>query len=119
MSESQPTTQNSEIGAAAEEARSRWLAASEHVSSLAAQLFQPGDGYGDPDARENDVHRLQSARENAERLFREYHDIDRQYIQSEMLKLQRSQRLATWASFAVAAVVGAATIVNIVVGLLK
>lgn len=36
-----------------------------------------------------------------------------------MLDLQRSQRLATWASFVVAAAVGLATIANIVVALLK
>lgn len=36
-----------------------------------------------------------------------------------MLGLQKSQQRATWASFAVAAVVGVATIVNIVVTLLQ
>ena len=37
----------------------------------------------------------------------------------KMLALQRSQRLATWASFAVAAVVGVATVVNILVAIFK
>ena len=92
-------------------ARSRWLVSSEQASKLSADLFQPGSGYGDPDARLADEHRLRSAKEDAECLFREYFDLDRQRIDSEMLKLQRSQRLATWASFAVAAVVGAATVV--------
>lgn len=118
MDKSLSTTRNSE-GAPVSVARSRWLAASERASSLAAELFQPGSGYGDPDARIADMHRLDSTRAEAERLFREYHDLDRQHIQSEMLELQRSQRLATWASFAVAAVVGIATIVNTVVALLK
>jgi hypothetical protein len=58
------------------------------------------------------VRSLESAKHEAERLFREYHDLDRGYIESEMLKLQQSQRLATWASFAVAAAVGIATIVQ-------
>lgn len=100
-------------------ARARWLTASEHTSKLSSDLFQPGSGYGDPDARFNDEHPLQSAREEAERLFREYHDLDRQQVETEMLELQRSQRLATWASFAVAAVVGATTVVSIVVALRK
>ncbi len=100
-------------------ARSRWLKATEHTSRLAAELFQPGSGYGDPEARLTDEHRLQSAKDEAERLFREYHDLDRQHMESEMLELQRSQRLATWASFAVAAVVGLATIVSTVVALFK
>lgn len=101
-----------------EEARKRWVAASEYASKLANELFQPGSGYGDPDACANDEHRLQSAREEAERLFREYHDLDRKEIEVKMLKLQKSQHLATWASFVVAAVVGIATCVSIIVSLL-
>ena len=100
-------------------ARARWLEASQRASQLAAELFQPGSGYGDPDARQADEHRLQSAREDAERLFREYHDMDRRWLEFEMLQLQRSQRLATWASFAVAAVVGAATVVSTIVALFR
>ncbi len=100
-------------------ARNRWVRASEQASKLAAELFQPGSGYGDPDAQRADEHRLLSAREEAERLFREYHDLDKRRIESEMLELQRSQRLATWASFAVAAVVGAATVVSTVIALLE
>jgi hypothetical protein len=69
------------------EARSRWLAASESASHLATKLFQPGSGYGDPDARRADEHRLQTAKDEAERLFREYYDIDKRHIESEMLKL--------------------------------
>jgi hypothetical protein len=101
------------------EARSRWLAASENASNLAAKMFQPGSGYGDPEARMADEHRLQTAKDEADRLFREYYDIDKRHIESEMLKLQRSQRLATWASFFVAAAVAIATIINIFVILLK
>ena len=100
-----------------EAARSRWLEASEVASNLAAEFFQPGSGYGDPDARAADQHRLQSARLDAERLFREYHDLDRRDMELKMLDLQRSQRLATWASFAVAAVVGLATVVSTLVAL--
>ena len=112
MNHSQPKPCRSELVAAA---RSRWLTASESASNLAAELFQSGSGYGDPDARKADEHRLQSAKDEVERLFREYHDLDRRQIESEMLELQRSQRLATWASFAIAAVVGIATVINIYV----
>lgn len=99
-----------------EEARKKWVAASEHASKLANKLFQTGSGCGDPDARANDEHRLQSAREETERLFREYHD--RKEIEVKMLKLQKSQHLPTWASFVVAAVVGIVTCVSIIVSLL-
>lgn len=100
-------------------ARSRWLSAGDHASKLAAELFQPGSGYGDPDARLADEHSLQSAKEEADRLFREYNDLEKRRIESKMLELQRSQRLATWASFAVAAVVGVATVVSTVFALLS
>lgn len=99
--------------------RSRWIEASERASKLAAELFQPGSGYGDPDARAADEHRLQTARHDAERLFHEYHDLDRREMERQILALQRSQRLATWASFAVAAVVGLATVVSTLVALFK
>lgn len=66
-----------------------------------------------------DEHRLQTARHEAELLCREYHDLGRQETELKMLSLQKSQQLATWASFAVAAVVGVATIVGTVVTLLK
>ena len=98
-------------------ARRRWLEASDYASQLASELFQPGGGYGDPDARAADEHRLQSARHEAERLFREYHDLDRRDLELMMLKLQRSQQRATWASFVVAAVVGLATVISILVAL--
>ena len=102
-----------------EGARLRWREASERASRLAAELFQPGSGYGDPEAKAQDEHRLQSARLDAERLFREYHDLDRRDMEYKMLELQRSQRLATWASFVVAAVVGLATVVSVLVALNK
>ena len=84
--------------------RARWIEASERTSQLAAKLFQPGSGYGDPDARAADEHRLQSARLEVERLFREYDDLDRRNRESKVLELQRSQMRATWASFSVAVV---------------
>lgn len=104
-------------GVAVDDAYSRWLRASKDASDLAAELFQPGSGYGDPDARFADMHRLESARLKAEKMFREYNELYRRHIETEMLKLQRSQRLATWASFAVAAVVGIAAVVQVVVSL--
>ncbi len=102
-----------------EAARSRWIDASELASQLSREMFQPGSGYGCPGAESQDVHRLQSSRNEAERLFREYHEFDKRYMESKMLELQRSQRLATWASFAVAAVVGFSSVVANLVTLLK
>ena len=100
-----------------EEARGRWYEAATRASELAQTLFQPGTGYGDPDARLADEHRLHTAREEADRLYREYSDLDRIRIDNELLTLQRSQRFATWASFALAFAVGAATIVHVIVAL--
>ena len=102
-----------------ETVRFKWIEASESATRLASELFQPGSGYGDPEAKAQDEHRLQSARLDAERLFREYHDLDRRDMEYKMLELQRSQRLATWASFVVAAVVGLATVVSVLVALFK
>lgn len=79
-----------------EQARIRWLNASESASSIASELFHLGSGYGDPEARNQDEHRLQSARHEAERLFCEYHDLDRREMDAKLLELQKSQRLATW-----------------------
>lgn len=111
----QPRLENDDVQAA----RGRWLSASESASRLAAELFQPGSGYGDPEARAADEQRLQAARHDSERFFQEYHDLDRRNIELKMLELQRSQRLATWASFTVAAVVGLATVVGTLVELFK
>lgn len=102
-----------------EAARARWMETSASASKLAAELFQPGSGYGGPGARAADEHRLQSTRLEAERFFREYHDLDRRDMELKMLDLQRAQRLATWASFAVAAVVGPATVVSTLIALFK
>ena len=101
------------------QAKERWQTASEKASKLASGLFQPGSGYGDLEARLADEHKLQTAKEEAERLYREYNDLDRSLIDEEMLALQRSQKRATWASFVVAAAVGIATIVQIVLALIK
>jgi len=112
-------SQGKELSSNVEDARVRWLETSEQASQLATELFQPGSGYGDPDAKAADEHRLQSVRLDAERLFREYYDLDRREMEIKLYELQRSQRLATWASFAVAAVVGLATVVSILVALFK
>lgn len=104
-----------EVGAS----RASWLAASRRASELASELFQPGSGYGDPDARAQDEYRLDSARREADRLFHEYNDLERRETGRQLLALQRSQQRATWASFAVAAVVGGATLVSVLVSLFK
>ena len=110
-----PRDRNNDV----EASRERWLSASERAPQLAAELFQPGSGYGDPDARTADEHRLQSVRHDSERFFREYHDLDRRDMELKLLALQRSQRLATWASFTVAAVVGVATVISTLVTFFK
>lgn len=104
--------------AAIEQARARWLAASECASAAAAQMWQAG-GYGCPDALLEDQHRRDAARLDAERLFQEYQDLDRRWVQQQMLRLQRSQQLATWASFSVAVAVGIATIAGIIAQIVK
>ncbi len=98
----------------AEEARCRWLAASDRAGVLAADMYRPGTGYGCPEAEQEDKHQLETARAEAERFFREYQDLERRDTQRQMQRLQRSQQLATWASFCVAAAVGLATIASIV-----
>ncbi|MGB4072192.1 hypothetical protein [Pseudomonas sp.] len=101
------------------DARERWLSASECATKIAAELFQPGSGYADPDARAAEEHRLHLARHEAERLFREYHDLDKRETEGRIFALQNSQRLATWASFAVAAVVGIATVADVLIRILN
>lgn len=54
------------------DAQLRWQDASAEASRLANELFQPGSGYGDPGASETDQRRLDAARGEAERLFKEY-----------------------------------------------
>ena len=89
------------------------------MSAIAAELFQPGSGYGCPDAEMQDRHRLETARRETDRLFCEYQDLERQHTGQQMLHLQHSQLLATWASFCVAAAVGIATIVQVFVQIVR
>lgn len=100
-------------------ARTNWLDASEQASILAHELFKPGSGYGNPEARSQDEHRLNTARFEADRLFRHYDALDRQLTGNKMLALQSSQRLATWASFAIALAVGVTTIADLAFKLFK
>ena len=99
-------------------ARAKWIRASDAASSLAKSMHQSGSGYGDPDAQIQDEHRLQTARHEAERLFREYDDLSRQETDLKLMALQNSQRRATWASVAVAVVAGVAAIASVVVAVL-
>jgi len=118
MSQIEESSRKQDAGSV-EDARTRWLEASERASRLSAQLFEPGTFGGGAIALEEIVHGAETARAEAERLFRDYHDLDRQRIESEMLELQRSQRLATWASFTVAALVGIATVAQTLLAFLK
>lgn len=61
-------------------ARARWQVAAERVSQLASQMFQPGSGYGEPQAQLEDEHHLYAAGHDAERFFEEYNDLYRRYI---------------------------------------
>jgi hypothetical protein len=101
-----------------DDARQRWRRASSHAADLAASHFGPGTGYS-PDARDEAEREIREARLEADRLFAEYDDLDRRSLQRTMLELQRSQHRATWASFAVAAVVGTATVLSVVVALIN
>jgi hypothetical protein len=89
------------------------------VAELHSSLFQPGSGYGSPDEFRNDEQRLVAARAEAVECFQDYQLLERRKIDLRILSLERSQTLAAWSSFSVAAVVGAATIVNIVLTLTK
>lgn len=101
-----------------ETARVRWLEARRRYSELADNYLRPGNGYGDPFTQQSAAHQVETARNEAESLFLEFQRLDRRDVDSTMLKLQRSQHLATWASFVVAAVVGLATVVSTLVALL-
>lgn len=102
-----------------DEAHARWRSASASASKLGAELFAPGSGYGDPDALMADQHRVQAAKDEAERLFQDYDALSRRFSDERMLALHRSQHRATWASFTVALVVGVATVWNIIVELMR
>lgn len=106
------TTKIDPVLAEIEKARCRWVAACEQAT--AAAMVLTSSGYGDPDALRQDEYQVTVARADAERLYREYQDLERRHTQQQMLQLQRSQQLATWASFCVAAAVGVATIVGII-----
>lgn len=93
-----------------DEARARWIAASRRASELSAELFQPGSGYGHPDALAADQHKLQSFKDEADRLFQDYEALARRLNDEKTYSLQRSQTLSSWASFSVAFVVAIATI---------
>lgn len=95
-------------------ARERWHEANKSASEMAGKLFQLGSGYGAPEARAADEHQLQTLRDEAERLFKEYCDLDRRLIDHRMVEIQESQRKATWASFAVAFILGILVIVDFV-----
>lgn len=110
---------NKEMVDSAETARDRWIQASESASALALEMYQPGSGYGDRQAEAGDKHRVEAARADALRLMHEYHDIERQLNEQRINDLQKSQTLATWASFTVAFVVGATTIVGTILQLIK
>ena len=102
-----------------ESARTRWLHASEKASKLALEMYEPGSGYGDPHAEKADNYRVEAVRADAQRLMQEYHDIDRRLMDEKINKLQKSQTIATWASFTVAFVVGVTTIISVIWQLAK
>jgi len=100
------------------EAYQRWLAAEEEVEQLLKQ-FLPGSGFGHPAAESGARTSLESAHRLAERSRATYNEAVRRGSEVTMLKLQKSQHLATWASFVVAFVVGATTVLQTIITLLK
>ena len=98
--------------------REKWLDASDKASKLAHEIYSPGSGYGDPMAESQARYSVEVAKSEANRLMQEYHDLDRRLIDSKISKLQKSQTLATWASFAIAFVVGLTTIVTSIIQLM-
>ena len=107
-----------ELDEQVQQAREDWHDASERAANLALELLQLG-GYGNPEARLQDELKLNSARFEADRLFRHYDALERQLTGNKMLALQSSQKLATWASFAVALTVGCTTVADILLKVLK
>ncbi len=93
-------------------ARDAWTAAQQAAIQERRTIFGEGTGFGDPDAKEAALQRLAAAETEAQMCRSEYEDLQRVGMEKEMLQLQRSQRLATWASFAVAAAVGATVIAD-------
>lgn len=103
-----------------EQAKNRWEAAQQRLAQVDGERLQPGDGYGDGGMSQIAWEQgFRTASNEEQRLYREYQHIGRRRIDDEMLALQRSQKLATWASFAVAAAVGLATIVQTILALVK
>ncbi|MCG6478126.1 hypothetical protein K6U43_00565 [Vibrio parahaemolyticus] len=98
-------------------ARENWINASSRAAQMAEDMYQPGSGYGDPQAEIQDRYRVETAKNEAHRLMLEYHDLDRRLMDIKINQLQKSQTIATWASFTVAFVVGLATVVSTVLQL--
>lgn len=96
----------------AEQARNDWMKAVEQAGEIGSELFQPGSGYGDPEAKEQDLHRLNEARLHADRMYKVYLDIDRAASEAQAKRMQKSQRLLAIASFVLSAVVGASAIIT-------
>lgn len=94
-------------------ARRRWIEAREIALKLSEDMFSVGSGFGDPDAREAARHQVETATREIEWRHQELLDLERRDLEARMLRLQRSQTLATWASFAVAAAVGATTAISV------
>lgn len=110
---------NKNMAKSVDEARLKWLEASSKASELALEMYQPGSGYGDPQAEAGDKYRVEVAKSEADKLMHQYHDIDRKLAEKKFGELQKSQTIATWASFTVAFVVGATTIISIILPLMK
>lgn len=75
-------------------ARSRWLIALANASKLSGEMYAPGTGYGDPDALAAAQHRLQEAKDEAQRLFCDWQD-------QRVAKLQRSQTVTAWTAIGI------------------
>ncbi len=93
-------------------AEREWLNARAVLSEIQDQIFSNGSGYGDPAARQADMHRLDCARQDEERTFRNYQHQQTLSHERQLLNMQR-------ASFFLGAVISIATIAQIVSAILK
>ena len=58
---------NKSMAKSVEEARLKWLATSSKASELALEMYQPGSGYGDPQAEAGDKYRVEVAKSEADK----------------------------------------------------
>jgi len=102
-----------------DQARKAWLEAAEEARQVFASKSKGGDGHGDPNAKDTAWVNLDRLRLEVQQRLLEYHDARDAWDAQERAKGDVATRQLNHRSFIVAAVVGAATIVQIVMQLVK